>query len=276
MDNTWIKIIKKRADEIRKENSFSDEPIRDNIFKLIRKKGKLVFYPLENEANLDGFHIDQVIDGQIVPFVFINTAKYWDKCIFCAAHELGHIYQIEKDIEKEIGNNCEIRDEECDEIMNRFAAELLIQEDRINSKIHSFFSKNDIKNITAQDFLSLIIELMDYFFVPYKAIVIRLYEIGIFTDLGKDYFLKYDNAVIETFILKENYIRPRQITKLKQMDGLEDIIRKTQNKISTSKDKIDKLCADFEINIEEKVEEYMVQDAIKKLPDNLYNTGGDE
>ena len=140
MDNKWVEIIKQRANEIRNEHSYPDEPIRDDIFKILRKRGILVFYPLSEEKDLDGFHIDRIIKGEIVPFVFINTSNYWDKCIFCAAHELGHIYQIENDIKTNFPGT-EINNSVCDEIMNRFAAELLMPKEKFVLVFEKLFSK---------------------------------------------------------------------------------------------------------------------------------------
>lgn len=275
MDDKWIDIIKNRAETIRSGSFNSDEPIRDNIFKLLRDKSVLVFYPLEDEKDLDGFHVDRVIDGQIKPFVYINTANYWDKCIFCAAHELGHVYRIETCI-KESCPDSVINDAECDEIMNRFAAELLMPETKFKSKFSDvasrIFNKKD-KGIKEQDILRIAIELMDFFFVPYKAVIKRLNEIGFLTDLGVQHYIEYNDLVIKFFIADGDFIRPNQITNLKQFDNLEDLIRKTQNKSSLNTKAIDVLCRSFDISFTDKVDELIEQTSQNILNENLYNTG---
>lgn len=278
MKDSWIDIIKRKAEEVIEEYSHPEEPIRDDIFKILRSKGVLIFYPLRDEKDLDGFHVDRVMDGRITPFVYINSANYIDKCIFCAAHELGHINAIENDIIKEYPDE-KINDEQCDGIMNRFAAELLMPESKIKKEIGNFIesiTKNNKKldDITDQDIVKLLIRLMDYFFVPYKSVVKRLYEVGFLTKRGKEHYIEYDAAVIELFISEGNYIRPRQITELRQMDNLEDIVRKTQKRTSVSEMRIKQLCVDFGIVLSDDAEQYIDNSANVKLTTEFIDIGG--
>ena len=275
MKNEWIRIIKDKADEVRNLYSYPNEPIRDNIFKILRKEGVVVLFPLDEEKDLDGFHVNRVMEGEIVPFVYINTFNYWDKCIFCAAHELGHIKEIEKYIKEEFPD-VKIDDNECDEVMNRFAAELLMPEDSFRNSVSRYFNDNklNVKSITDQDIVKLAIELMDFYFVPYKAVIKRLYEISFLSEKGRNHFIEYNAAVIESYIAEGNYIRPRQKNIIKQIDKLEEIISRTQNKSSLSKEKVKKICNDFDITISEQVEEYLEQSAENKLTAELYNAGG--
>lgn len=136
MKKSYIDAIKKASEAIISKYSFSDEPVRDNIFKILRDKGVVIFYPMEEEEDLDGFHVDRTVNGEKTAFVYINTAKYFDKCIFCAAHELGHICEIEKIIESDIGET--VPGDQVDDIMNRFAAELLMPEKMFISRLKSF------------------------------------------------------------------------------------------------------------------------------------------
>ena len=53
----YVVIIKKRVNEILNEFNYRESVIRDDIFKLLRKKSRVIFYPLEEEKDLDGFHI---------------------------------------------------------------------------------------------------------------------------------------------------------------------------------------------------------------------------
>ena len=95
----YVDIIVEKKNEILKELNYNEPVIRDEIFKLLRSKSHIVFYPLDEELDLDGFHIERCVNGEVKAFVYINTAKNFEKNIFCAAHELGHIYEIEKAIE---------------------------------------------------------------------------------------------------------------------------------------------------------------------------------
>ena len=65
LKNEFVQIIERRKNEILKELNYSEEVIRDDIFKLLRQKSKIIFYPLEEELDLDGFHIEK--SGQHLP-----------------------------------------------------------------------------------------------------------------------------------------------------------------------------------------------------------------
>lgn len=275
MDNRYIEIIEKNANEILKEFDYPDEPIRDDIFKILRKKGVIIFFPMEAEKDLDGFHVDRVINGKIVPFVYINSYKYFDKCIFCAAHELGHIYEIEKRV-LEAYPEVDMTDEFCDEIMNRFAAELLMPKNRCHEILNKNIKKIKTEKLSEIDIMNIVVSFMDYFFTPYKAVILRLYEIGFLNELGKEHFYNYSDSIIESYISKGNYIRPRQKNNICQMDDLEEIIRTVKNNTIVSASAIQKLCEDFNINLDEEVTDYYNNSALNQPKTNLLNQGGKE
>ena len=277
MNDEQIKKIRELADEVLSKYNYTEEPIRDDIFKILRKNGIVLFFPLESEENLDGFHVDRVINGRIVPFVFINSHKYYDKCIFCAAHELGHIYAIEKSV-IDTSSGVRIDDELCDEIMNRFAAELLMPEERFRKELIHYLDDNKIllDRVKEQDVMELIVTLMDYFFTPYKAVVLRLYEIGFFTEKGKNHYIDYPPLVIESYIAKGNYLRPRQKNEVRQMSDLDELIREVRNNTIVSERKIKKICEDFEIILDAEVSDYLQESALNLSDPSLINQGGME
>lgn len=53
--------------------------IRDEIFKLLQSKSNIIFFPLDEELDLDGFHIERCVNRQMKAFVYINTAKNFKK-----------------------------------------------------------------------------------------------------------------------------------------------------------------------------------------------------
>lgn len=72
-------------------------------------------------------------------FVFINSAKKTEKQIFIAAHELGHLFKIINKIDKQ-----DLEDGEDEEdVVNRFAAELLMPELIFKQKINEKLSEMD-------------------------------------------------------------------------------------------------------------------------------------
>jgi Zn-dependent peptidase ImmA (M78 family) len=154
----------------------SDAPLRDGIFALLEKYCTVLYYPQENEEN-DGCHVKRLVNNEIVNFVFINTHKSIEKQVFTAAHELGHILNLSNFLK----NTCPDFDQKLDEIaMNKFAALLLLPEDSFSKEL-----QNNLKNYSTEDekisldeLIKLSLYLMDFFFVPFKSVIIRMFELG--------------------------------------------------------------------------------------------------
>lgn len=252
MKKEYIAIIKRAVKDILRDLDYRDPIVRDDIFKLLRKKGRVIFYPLPQERELDGFHVQKVVNGQLSAFVYINTAKNFEKCIFCGAHELGHVYQLEREIEKAFPG-VHLSMEETDEIMNRFAAELLIPEEIFERTFHECIlnTKKRWEQLTYGDLLKIIVTLMDYFYVPYKAIVCRLYEIGFFTKAGKSKFEEIedkDKDIINSFIYEGKYTRLRNPSYLKSFEDLPEYLRRAEEENIFSIEKIRRIREEFDID----------------------------
>jgi len=112
-------------DNLIKNDSFN-VLLRDDIFRLLDNQDCIVvYYPLDEDEENNGFHVEHPVKGELKHFVFINTAQYKEKQIFTAAHELGHIW----DIIGYMNTNGFTGNEEWKEhVINRFAAELLMPE----------------------------------------------------------------------------------------------------------------------------------------------------
>lgn len=112
-------------------------------------------------------------------FVCVNSELPLSKQIFAAAHELYHIYCYVEDLDQSIIRAGSLLDSKtADETAqtqedieaNAFAALLLMPDQLLNDQISLYgISKG---NITPDDILLL----MDFFGIPYKAVVLRLYE----------------------------------------------------------------------------------------------------
>lgn len=226
MEKRVEKEIKILAERVLKQNGFTGKPVREHIFEILRKEAKVIMFPLPEEEGLDGFHVERVVDGEIRAFVYINSAKYFEKNIFCAAHELGHTEKIDDQIETAIGiKSGSFSDDDVDEIMNRFAAELLMPEQDFKEQTKVAFDIffKDRNNSTQAELLSVIVYLMDHYYVPYKAVVMRLYEVGILTDKGLKAFVELESVspeLISEYISKGNYINLHNSRQVKQFDGL--------------------------------------------------------
>ena len=113
--------------ELKKEYAFSNDAIKDGIFRLLEKHCTVVYYPLNNEKTR-GFHVKRFVKDRREDFVFINTANPVSEQIFGAAHELGHVWEVANKILKEMPGQSFTPDEE-EIVINRFAAELLMPQD---------------------------------------------------------------------------------------------------------------------------------------------------
>lgn len=116
-------------------------------------------------------------EGRI--FVTINSALPLSKQIFAAAHELYHIYcyfEENGSIFLQSGSilKSDVLDEEAKEIedmeANAFAALLLAPKERLEEQ-------TDVYNLSYKDIsVQLVLRIMDIFAIPYKAVVLRLFE----------------------------------------------------------------------------------------------------
>ena len=119
--------IDSRRDEHSRENNVHlNTVLREDIFPLLDRICTVVYFPIDDKEN-NGFHVSYPFRGQDIDFVYINTAQDREKQIFTAAHELGHIWELDKHLSAEC--KLQMDTEYCERIMNRFAAELLMPMD---------------------------------------------------------------------------------------------------------------------------------------------------
>lgn len=112
-------------------------------------------------------------------FVCINSELPQNKQVFAAAHELYHIYCYVEDVDQNIIRSGSILDSKTvdeyantqeDIEANAFAALLLMPDRLLNEQIDLYGIPKG--NVTVDD----ILVLMEFFGIPYKAVVLRLYE----------------------------------------------------------------------------------------------------
>lgn len=147
-----------------------DQIIQDEIFRLIEDiEGlDLLLFPIEDDE-LCGFICNY--KGQ--NFMYINTYLPYEKQIFAAAHEL---YHHQKNGTKELLHTDTIEESEEleDRKANLFAALLLAPDKALQRQLEL------LKVTKSSDITELkIVKLMNIFAVPYKTMVLRLYEIDL-------------------------------------------------------------------------------------------------
>ena len=169
--------------------------IQDDIFNVLRNCSEKNDYPIEifrYPVQDDEFCACTFIrEGRI--FILINTNMPLAKQIFAAAHELYHIWRFfEEDNVILLRYGSVLKSNVIDQVAtenedieaNAFAGLLLAPESVIRDQMRIY--RIESKDVTLKD----ILKLMDIFAIPYKAIVLRLNEIGILSDSKvRDFFL---------------------------------------------------------------------------------------
>lgn len=182
--NEYLPIIMQEVECIRKEYGFSkNSPICDYIFVILKNECILVKWPEDKQLDLDGFSTEKVVNGKLETIVYINSAKNIEKQNFCAAHELGHRHKLDKQL-KEVFPYDVITSSMIEDVMNRFAAELMMPAEDFKKRGKELYKtclgiKDGREVIFVKKLLEVVIGLMDFYFVPYKSVVLRLQEMHI-------------------------------------------------------------------------------------------------
>lgn len=256
LNSDIIKGIEKLVQEIRKENGIKNEIIRDDVFSILQAQDcTVLYYPLfseENEAvddesiGCDGCHLEKPVNERIEQFVFINTHNTRERQAFSVAHELGHIWKVDKRLKELLPD--EIIDAEP--VVNRFAAELLMPQKLFIEHTDEWLRKENCNGptIKVMDLIRLIAYLMNEYFVPFKAIVKRFNEVGRLKEESNDLILKYKNsALLDEIIKAEQYTRLNIVTDLRSMDNLPEYLQRAEILGIFNKTKIKNIRKDFEI-----------------------------
>jgi Zn-dependent peptidase ImmA (M78 family) len=193
-------------------------PVRDGIFSILERAGTLILYPF-NEKDLCGIYIFK--DEQ--HFFILNTSIPLERQVFAAAHEFAHSLDIARVMFEVV--TCEILTEysdhaeagkqiqEADEIANRFAAELLLEEESFN-RAYERLPKEHSMEVKA-------VLLSDWFLVPYKAIIRRFAETGMLLESEQiERLLHIDTQELERISLRfECCTRNKEVSKDRRLGG---------------------------------------------------------
>jgi Zn-dependent peptidase ImmA (M78 family) len=167
--------IREEVNKIKEEYQIINPIIRSDIFDILDKLCVVLRYPLDNDEEANGIHVERWIKGKKTDFVFINTSNGIEKQIYTAAHELGHVWKIDEKILSQVEDKAD-----SEAIINRFAAELLMPYDIFSKCFIVKCGEYGIRGGLVEDkpLIKVIVFLMNTFMVPYKATIYRLEEVG--------------------------------------------------------------------------------------------------
>lgn len=236
--------------------AFPNPLLRDDVLNLLDLFCTVVYYPLDNEKN-NGFHMTNIplANGEQKDFVFINTAQTIEKQVFTAAHELGHIWNIDDAVLQKVELNDTPENREL--IINRFAAVLLIPEEIFKKCLSLNFRKlsNTSGEITILNMLRLIVLLMNQFFVPRKSIVLRMVELGVLDPKPADILLGYGEIpdskiddVVEALIAEYGFTKFQNPSRKKWIEGLSELLEKAETDQLLPQEKIEHMRNTFDIS----------------------------
>lgn len=160
--------------------------LKEEIFSILEDEATLLKYPIADDE-LCAF----VCKKQKELFVYINTHIPKEKQIFAAAHELYHIWFDQERLNKAEMLKDNILENDTQDIhelkANLFAAMLLVPKSILIDQLESWGVQKEKVD------LEHIVRLMYIFFVPYKTIIRRLFEIDYITDKQLNNFLEIPN-----------------------------------------------------------------------------------
>lgn len=167
----------------------------------------------------------RIVNGEVKQFVFINTSKSVQEQTWTAAHELGHVWEVDnytlKMIEKD-GVSSE-------DIVNRFASEVLFPNLEFKTVFREYRKNIGIEGntISKYQFMQIVTYMMNFFCAPYKAIIRRFAELKMISPKNEVRYIHgfEQNEDYYKQLLAENYYpRLDRISKACNMEHIREDI----------------------------------------------------
>lgn len=220
-----VSVIQDFVSTKRQENDIVNEIIRDDVFAILEKQCVVLYYPLDDNG-VEGCHIRKPVGEEMEQFVFINTTKPVQEQTWTAAHELGHVWEVDSYVKHMVGRN----DLDAEDLVNRFAAELLLPQEIFIEQIRDRLEEYGYKgpNMQEEMMVRLVTCLMNYFCTPYKAIIRRFIELEYIDEDSEEEFLRgfeRQEALYKRFISENQYTRLETVNRACSMGGIEQDIK---------------------------------------------------
>lgn len=193
LNDNQIYDIKKLVSETRQFfGVHPNVPIGNDIRLLLEKKDILLCeYPF-SDAN--GTHTYGNItwfktDNDTITFIGLNTSSFYDEQIFAIAHEIYHYTtKSGKAYTPEIDYEDVVTEKQAD----RFAAELLLPTEALKDAVMNAFGSSNMMDIPDNRALRFIARMQCDWWLPYQAIINRLFEEGFISESQFDKLYEID------------------------------------------------------------------------------------
>lgn len=238
--------IRNEVEKIKEEYQIVNPIVRSDIFEILDKLCVVLRYPLDNDEEANGIHVERWIKGKKTDFVFINTSNGIEKQIYTAAHELGHVWKIDEKVLVQVDERVD-----SEAIINRFAAELLMPNDIFKKFFLLECDKNKIHGGKVEDkvMIKIIVFLMNMFMVPFKAVVYRIEEIGYIDTLNRGILEEIERKnpnLINECIKSGDYQNILKTDKQKSMSELYNMLEEAEQRELISNTKLASIRGSFD------------------------------
>ena len=242
-----VNVIQEFVSTKRQENDIVNKIIRDDVFAILEKQCVVLYYPLLDDK-AEGCHIIKPFENGIQQFVFINTTKEVQEQTWTAAHELGHVWEVDAYV-KHMLNRYDLNSED---LVNRFAAELLLPQEIFHGELRKRLIEYGYKGPKMQEdmMVRLVTHLMNYFCTPYKAIIRRFIELDYIDEDAEEVFLRgfeRQRTLYDRLIIENQYTRLGTVNKACSMEAVEQDINLLEQNGIFSDEKIERLRKAFHI-----------------------------
>lgn len=218
-----------------------NEIIRDDVFDILGTECVVLYYALD-DRQVEGCHMIKPLNGRMEQFVFINTTKAVQEQTWTAAHELGHVWRVDSHVKNALNQH----DLNAEDLVNRFAAELLLPQQIFIKEVDDKLKEYDYKGpqMSAEMMVRLVTHLMNYFCTPYKAIIRRFIELGYIEESSEQQFLKgfeKESDLYKRLVVENQYTRLETVNKAYSMGSMEQDINLLEKKGVYSDKKVARL-----------------------------------
>lgn len=215
-----VDTIKDEVKNIVDKYKIVNKIVRNDIFEILEKLCVVLRFPLDDDEEANGIHVVRYIKGKDRHFVFINTSNGIEKQVYTAAHELGHVWEIDK---KVLSHFSKKYDSEV--IINRFAAELLMPENIFTNLFGIKCTECGIKvgPVEEKQLIDVVVFLMNVFMVPYKAVVYRLEEVGIIDSANRNKLEECEKKYVSYIIERTKAYDYQNILKTDKQKSMSDL-----------------------------------------------------